>query len=71
MDKRIKNILRCYAAGMGIKETAFIHPVIQSASMSACFFQVVRVIEQLLSLFDVQLEKCGIKKEAAPNGAAS
>ena len=22
MDKRIKNILRCYAAGMGIKETA-------------------------------------------------
>ena len=49
----------------------FIHPVIQSASMSACSFQVVRVIEQLLSLSDVQLEKCGIKKEAAPNGAAS
>lgn len=23
MNKRIKNILRCYAAGIGIKETAF------------------------------------------------
>lgn len=29
MDKRIKNILRCYAAGMGIKETASTFPKVQ------------------------------------------
>ena len=59
MDKRIKNILRCYAAGMGIKETAssFVSPVILSASMSACSFQAARVLDNFISLSDGQLDE--------------
>ena len=73
MDKRIKNILRCYAAGMGIKETASTFHISRNTVRKyvRLFLSSGKSIEQLLSLSDVQLEKCGIKKEAAPNGAAS
>ena len=45
MNKKVKNILRCYAAGMGIKETAATFHTSRNTvvSMSACFFQAEEV----------------------------
>ena len=52
MDKRIKNILRCYAAGMGIKETASTFCISRNTVRKyvRLFLSSGKSIEQLLSL---------------------
>mgnify|MGYP002305196505 FL=1 len=59
MDKRIKNILRCYAAGMGIKETASTFCISRNTVRKyvRLFLSSGKSIEQLLSLSDVQLDE--------------
>ena len=60
MDKRIKNILRCYAAGMGIKETASTFHTSRNTVRKyvRLFLSSGKSIEQLLSLSDGQLDSC-------------
>ena len=57
MDKRIKNILRCYAAGMGIKETASAFHTSRNTVRKyvRLLLSSGKSIEQFLSLFVVQL----------------
>ena len=59
MDKRIKNILRCYAVGMGIKETASTFHTSRNTVRKyvRLFLSSGKSIEQLLSLSDVQLDE--------------
>ena len=59
MDKRIKNILRCYAAGMGIKETASTFHTSRNTVRKyvRLFLSSGKGIEQLLSLSDGQLDE--------------
>ena len=59
MDKRIKNILRCYAAGMGIKETASTFHTSRNTVRKyvRLFLSSGKSIEQLLSLSDGQLDE--------------
>ena len=59
MDKRIKNILRCYAAGMGIKETASTFHASRNTVRKyvRLFLSSGKSIEQLLSLSDGQLDE--------------
>ena len=59
MDKRIKNILRCYAAGMGIKETASTFHTSRNTVRKYVrqFLSSGKSIEQLLSLSDGQLDE--------------
>lgn len=58
MDKRIKNILRCYAAGMGIKETASTFHISRNTVRKyvRLLLSSGKNIEQLLSLPDGQLD---------------
>lgn len=59
MNKKIKSILRCYAAGIGIKETAFTfyssHNTVRK--YVRLFLSSEKSIEQLLSLSDEQLHE--------------
>ena len=56
MNKKVKNILRCYVSGMGIKETAAtFHTSRNTVRKNVRFFQAEKSIEQLLSLSDGQL----------------
>ena len=57
MNKKIKNILRCYAAGMGIKETAATFHTSRNTVRKyvRLFLSSGKSIEQLLSLSDGQL----------------
>ena len=59
MDKRIKNILRCYASGMGIKETASLFCTSRNTVRKyvRLFLSSGKSIEQLLSLSDEQLHE--------------
>ena len=59
MDKRIKNILRCYAAGMGIKETASTFHTSRNTVRKyvRLFLSSGKSIEELLSLPDGQLDE--------------
>ena len=59
MDKRIKNILRCYAVGMGIKETASTFHTSRNTVRKyvRLFLSSGKSIEQLLSLPDGQLDE--------------
>lgn len=59
MNKRIKNILRCYAAGMGIKETvATFHTSHNTVRKYVrLFLSSGKSIEQLLSLSEEQLHE--------------
>ena len=59
MDKRIKNILRCYAAGMGIKETASTFHTARNTARKyvRLFLSSGKGIGQLLSLSDGQLDE--------------
>lgn len=59
MNKRIKSILRYYAAGMGIKETAnTFHTSRNTVRKYVCLFlSSGKSIEQLLSLSDEQLHE--------------
>uniref|UniRef100_UPI0012EC570B helix-turn-helix domain-containing protein n=2 Tax=Hallella seregens TaxID=52229 RepID=UPI0012EC570B len=52
MNKRIKNILRCYAAGMGIKETASTFHTSRNTVRKyvRLFLSSEKSIDQLLSL---------------------
>ena len=52
MNKRIKNILRCYAAGIGIKETASTFHISRNTVRKyvRLFLSSGKSIEQLLSL---------------------
>ena len=52
MNKRIKNILRCYATGMGIKETASTFHTSRNTVRKyvRLFLSSGKSIEQLLSL---------------------
>ena len=57
MNKRIKNILRCYAAGMGIKKTADTFHTSRNTVRKyvRLFLSSGKSIDQLLSLSDEQL----------------
>ena len=57
MNKKIKNILRCYAAGMGIKETASTFHTSRNTVRKyvRLFLSSGRSIDQLLSLSDGEL----------------
>ena len=59
MNKRIKNILRCYAAGMGIKETAAAFDTSRNTVRKyvCLFLSSGKSIEQLLSLSEEQLHE--------------
>ena len=59
MDKRIKNILRCYASGMGIKETASLFCTSRNTIRKyvRLFLSSGKSIEQFLSLSDEQLHE--------------
>jgi transposase len=59
MNKRIKNILRCYAAGIGIKETAFTFHISRNTVRKyvRLFLSSGKSIEQLLSLPNGQLDE--------------
>ena len=59
MDKRIKNILRCYAAGMGIKETASTFHTSRNTVRKyvRLFLSSGKSMERLLSLSDGQLDE--------------
>ena len=60
MNKRIKNILRCYAAGMGIKETASTFHTSRNTVRKyvRLFLSSGKSIDQLLSLSEEQLHGC-------------
>lgn len=57
MNKKLKNILRCYAAGMGIKETAATFHTSRNTVRKyvRLFLSSGKSIEQLLSLSNGQL----------------
>ena len=57
MNKRIKNILRCYVAGMGIKKTADTFHTSRNTVRKyvRLFLSSGKSIDQLLSLSDEQL----------------
>lgn len=57
MNKKIKSILRCYAAGMGIKETADTFHTSRTTVRKyvRLFLSSGKSIEQLLSLSNEQL----------------
>lgn len=57
MNKKVKNILRCYAAGMGIKETAATFHTSHNTVRKyvRLFLSSGKSIEQLLSFSDGQL----------------
>lgn len=59
MNKRIKNILRCYAVGMGIKETAATFHTSRNTVRKyvRLFLSSGKSIEQLLSLSEEQLHE--------------
>jgi len=59
MNKRIKNILRCYAAGIGIKETASTFHISRNTVRKyvRLFLSSGKSIEQLLSLPNGQLDE--------------
>lgn len=59
MNKRIKNILRCYAAGMGIKETASTFHTSRNTvrKYARLFLSSGKSIDQLLSLSEEQLHE--------------
>ena len=59
MNKRIKNILRCYAAGIGIKETASTFHISRNTVRNyvRLFLSSGKSIEQLLSLPNGQLDE--------------
>lgn len=59
MNKRIKNILRCYAAGMGIKETASTFHTSRNTVRKyvRLFLSSRKSIDQLLSLSEEQLHE--------------
>ena len=59
MNKRIKNILRCYAAGMGIKETASTFHTSRNTVRKyvRLFLSSEKSIDQLLSLSEEQLHE--------------
>ena len=59
MNKRIKNILRCYAAGMGIKETASTFQTSRNTVRKyvRLFLSSGKSIDQLLSLSEEQLHE--------------
>ena len=59
MNKRIKNILRCYAAGMGIKETASTFHTSRNTVRKyvRLFLSSGKSIDQLLSLSEEQLHE--------------
>ena len=59
MNKRIKNILRCYAAGMGIKETASTFHTSRNTVRKyvRLFLSSGKSINQLLSLSEEQLHE--------------
>lgn len=59
MNKRIKNILRCYAAGMGIKETASTFHTSRNTVRKyvRLFLSSGKSIDQLLSFSEEQLHE--------------
>ena len=59
MNKRLKNILRCYAAGMGIKETANTFHTSRNTVRKyvRLFLSSGKSIEQLLTLSEEQLQE--------------
>lgn len=59
MNKRIKNILRCYAAGMGIKETSSTFHTSHNTVRKyvRLFLSSGKSIDQLLSLSEEQLHE--------------
>lgn len=59
MNKRIKNILRCYAAGMGIKETASTFHTSRNTVRKyvRLFLSSEKSTDQLLSLSEEQLHE--------------
>ena len=59
MNKRIKNILRCYTAGMGIKETASTFHTSRNTVRKyvRLFLSSGKSIDQLLSLSEEQLHE--------------
>ena len=59
MNKRIKNIVRCYAAGIGIKETASTFHISRNTVRKyvRLFLSSGKSIEQLLSLPNGQLDE--------------
>lgn len=59
MNKRIKSILRCYASGMGIKETTSTFCTSRNTVRKyvRLFLSSGKSIEQLLSLSDEQLHE--------------
>ena len=72
MDKRIKNILRCYATGMGIKETAStFHTSRNTVSKYVrLLLSSGKSIEQFLSLPDGQLDEpfgCTVSRHREPS----
>ena len=72
MDKRIKNILRCYAAGMGIKETASTFHTSRNTVRKyvRLFLSSGKSIEQLLSLSDGQLDELIVRLYGIPASGA-
>lgn len=66
MNKRIKNILRCYAAGMGIKETASTFHTSRNTVRKyvRLFLSSGKSIDQLLSLSEEQLHEMFVGTES-------
>ncbi|WP_154665143.1 helix-turn-helix domain-containing protein, partial [Prevotella phocaeensis] len=72
MNKRIKSILRCYAAGMGIKETAATFHASRSTIRKYVhlFLSSGKSIDRLLSLSEEQLHGlfgCGDSRRREPS----
>lgn len=59
MNKKIKNILRCYTAGMGIKETAETFHTSRNTvrKYARLFLSSGKNIEQFLTLSDEYLQE--------------
>ena len=73
MNKRIKNILRCYAAGMGIKETASTFHTSRNTVRKyvRLFLSSGKSIDQLLSLSEEQLHEMFGGMESCADGLNS
>ena len=73
MNKRIKNILRCYAAGMGIKETASTFHTSRNTVRKyvRLFLSSGKSIDQLLSLSEEQLHEMFGGTESRRRGPSS
>mgnify|MGYP001640130621 FL=1 len=73
MNKRIKNILRCYAAGMGIKETASTFHTSRNTVRKyvRLFLSSGKSINQLLSLSEEQLHEMFGGTESRRRGPSS